>query len=417
MEKYLITGGRKLSGKINIESAKNAVLPMLAGAILTDKPVVIKNCPKIKDVMSMINILNELGVKTKFYETNLEIDASNLKSYKINQKLSKELRSSIFMLGALLSRTGRAVTAYPGGCEIGLRPIDIHIDGLKKLGVNVVENGGEIDCTAYKVKGAEIYLDFPSVGATENLILASVLCDGETVIRNCAREPEINDLIDFLNSMGAKIVGGGTATVRISGVKRLGGTEYKPMGDRIEAGTYLIATAITGGEIELRNCSKENILALTHKVCNNTCKITSKNDILYYNSIGMRTPVFVETSPYPGFPTDLQSQIMALATVCSGTSLITENIFETRFKHVAYLNKMGANIRVLGRTAIVNGVKRLHSASVTAEDLRGGASLVLAGLNADGRTEISGINHIERGYFDMVGKLRALGAQIELGKG
>lgn len=413
MEKYLITGGRKLSGKVTVESAKNAVLPVLAGAILTDRPVVIENCPKIKDVLSMVNILSALGVKTRFEEGNLYLDASNITSHVIQSALSKELRSSVFMIGALLSRTGKAVTAYPGGCEIGIRPIDIHIDGLKKLGVRVTETGGEIICTADKIRGAEIYLDFPSVGATENLMLASVFCDGETVIRNAAREPEIADLAKFLNGMGAKIYGGGTATVKIIGVKSLRGTVFKPMGDRIEAGTYLIAAAITGGEIELSNCNGENILSLTHKLCNNTCKIGVKNDILYYNSNGVRLPFYIDTCPYPGFPTDLQSQMMALATVSSGTSLITENIFEMRFKHVADLKKMGADIRVVGRTAIVNGVKRLHSASVTAEDLRGGAALVLAALNAEGQSEVNGIRHVERGYFDMIGKISALGGDIK----
>lgn len=284
---------------------------------------------------------------------------------------------------------------------------------MKKLGVRVIETGGEINCAADKIRGAEIYLDFPSVGATENLILASVFCDGETVIRNAAREPEIADLVKFLNGMGAKIHGGGTATVKITGVKSLSGTTFKPMGDRIEAGTYLIAAAITGGEIELSNCNSENILSLTHKLCNNTCKISVKNDILYYNGKGIRLPFYIDTGPYPGFPTDLQSQMMALATVSSGTSSITENVFEMRFKHVADLKKMGADIRVVGRTAIVNGVKRLRSASVTAEDLRGGAALVLAALNAEGQTEVNGIRHIERGYFDMVGKISALGGDIK----
>ncbi len=412
MGKYVITGGNRICGSITIESAKNAVLPILAGSILADKPVRIINCPKIKDVLSMIKILNSLGVATIFSGKDLVVDASKIRKYEISSELTKELRSSVFMLGALVSKLGKAVTAYPGGCEIGLRPIDIHIDGLKKLGVKIHEYGGIIECVSNGVKGAEIYLDFPSVGATENIILASVFCEGQTVIRNAAREPEIADLIKFLNVMGAKIKGGGTATVYIEGVKKLNGAEYKPMSDRIEAGTYLLAAAITGGEIELHNCYKENILALTHKLCNNTCKISAKNDILYYNSVGVCSPLNIETSPYPGFPTDLQSQTMALATVANGTSLITENIFEMRFKHVADLIKMGADIKLRGRTAVVNGVKRLHSAKVSAEDLRGGAALVLAALNAEGQTEISNVYHIERGYLNLVEKVTALGGKI-----
>ncbi len=413
MGKYVITGGNKLCGKIVVESAKNAVLPMLAGAILTDKPVIIENCPKINDVISMLNILSGLGVKYKFEESNLVLDSSSMNGFTISSALSKELRSSVFMLGALLSRTRKAITAYPGGCEIGLRPIDIHINGLKKLGVKVTERGGEIECVADVIKGAEIYLDFPSVGATENIMLASVFCRGKTVIHNAAREPEIADLMNFLNSMGANIVGGGTDTVVIEGVKKLNGTTYKPINDRIEAGTYLLAAAITGGEIELHNCFEENILCLIHKLCNNTCKISAKNGILYYNSTSRCPSFVVETSPYPGFPTDLQSQMTALASVADGTSLITENIFEMRFKHVADLKKMGADIRVIGRTAIVNGIKRLNGANVTAEDLRGGAALVLAGLNADGCTVINDVHHIERGYYDLVAKLRSLGAKID----
>ncbi len=413
MEKYEITGGKKISGKLTVESAKNAVLPILAGAILTTQPVVIRNCPKIKDVVSMIKILESLGVKTKFEDADLLVDASVVNKNYISEELTKELRSSMFMLGALISRTGGAISAYPGGCDIGLRPIDIHINGFEKLGIRVKQCAGEILCKADKIVGEEIYLDFPSVGATENLMLASVFCDGITKIRNAAREPEVADLMNFLNSMGAKIKGGGTQTIIIEGVKTLHGTTYKPIGDRIEAGTYLIAAAITGGEIEIHNCKIENILALTHKLCNNTCKITTKNGILYYNSTSINSSFNIDTSPYPGFPTDLQSQMMALATVSKGTSLITENIFEMRFRHVADLKKMGADIRVIGRTAIVNGVDRLSATSVTAEDLRGGASLVLAGLNAEGCTVVNDVRHIERGYYDIVGKLTSLGANIK----
>ncbi len=413
MGKFIITGGNRLDGKLCIESAKNAVLPILAGAILTDEQVVIENCPKIKDVLNMVKILSSIGVKTVFEGNTLIIDASGINGYRLDSTLTKELRSSVFMLGALVSRMKKAVLAYPGGCNIGLRPVDIHISALKSLGVKIEEMGGEISCNAENVKGNERCLDFPSVGATENAMLASVFADGETIIRNAAKEPEIEDLMYFLVGMGAKITGGGTDTVRITGVKKLNGTQYKPLCDRIEAGTYLIAAAITGGKIELYNCKAENISSLIHKLRNNSCKIRIKNDIIYLKGGDSKKAFNVETSPYPGFPTDLQAQIMSLAAVSEGTSLITENIFETRFRHVSELNKMGANITIRGKTAIVSGVKKLYGASVYAEDLRGGASLVLGALAAEGMSVINDICHIERGYAQMDLKLSRLGASIK----
>lgn len=413
MGKYVINGGNKLDGKIKIESAKNAVLPLLAGAILTDEEVVIKDCPKIKDVLSMINILKSLGVRAKFEDTDLIIKSDGIYDFEVPNDLTRELRSSVFMLGALLARMKHAVISYPGGCEIGLRPIDIHISGLKKLGVNVMDLCGEIVCSAEKIKEGEVYLDFPSVGATENLILASVFVDGEVVIRNAAKEPEIVDLIKFLISMGAKIYGAGSDTITIAGVKKLHGTTYKPMPDRIEAGTYLIATAICGGKVELSNVKAENILSLIHKLRNNTCKIKINNDIIYIKSGKVNKALNIETRPYPGFPTDLQAQITALATVSEGTSLITENIFEMRFKYVRELIKMGADVSIRDKTAIVKGVKGLCGASVKAEDLRGGAALVLAGLSAEGKTIVNDIHHIERGYLYLDKKLTLLGAEIK----
>ena len=412
MSRYVIVGGKRLTGNVKIESAKNAVLPLLAGAILTDEDVVIKNCPKIHDVLSMIKILKKLGCKAEFFDDNLLINSSTINSYTIPSVLTKELRSSIFMLGALISRLKKARISYPGGCEIGLRPIDIHLSALRKLGVDVTDVSGEIICLAHNIKCDEVYLDFPSVGATENIILASVFNHGETVIRNSAKEPEIEDLIKFLNSMGAKITGGGSETIRIQGVKTLHGTEYLPMPDRIEAGTFLISALMTGGDIEIHNCKHENILSIIHKFCNNTCKIDTFNDIIHVKGERHLKSFSLTTSPYPGFPTDMQAQAMALATISVGTSFITENIFEMRFKHASELRKMGADITLCGRMAIVNGVKALSGAEVFAEDLRGGASLVLAGLSADGQTIVNDIHHIERGYLDMDKKLRSLGADI-----
>ena len=413
MEKYLINGGRKLSGKIKVESAKNSVLPILAASVLTDEEVVIENCPKIADVTSMLKILNSLGVKTRFDEDSLIINASGILEYTITETLSKELRSSVFMMGALISRFKKVKIAYPGGCDIGLRPIDIHIDALKSLGVTVTEKEGYVNCLAEKLTGREIYLDFPSVGATENVILASVMAKGKTEIKNAAREPEIVDLMKFLNSMGAKIYGGGTSTILIDGVESLSGATFKPIGDRIEAGTYLIATAITGGEVEIKGIDVKNISALIHKLCDNTCKITIKNDIIYLKSGSKGKAFSFSTGPHPFFPTDLQAPATALLSVADGVSVVTENVFEMRYKHIPELIKMGADITVKGKTAIIKGVERLHGASVTSFDLRGGASLVVAGLNAEGVTEVTGIKHIERGYFNMPQKLNALGADIK----
>lgn len=409
---YRINGGKKLSGRIKAESAKNAVLPILAAAILTDEEVVIKDCPKISDVLNMIHILCALGCRARFDGNHLVLDSSNLIGYRIPSVLSREIRSSIFMLGSVLARFKMACVSYPGGCDIGLRPIEMHLKGLRQLGVEIDEFGGEISCRAPKLHAGEIYLDFPSVGATENIVLASVFTKGRTVVHNAAREPEIVDLQNFLNAMGARVVGAGSDTICIEGVKKLHGAEYRPISDRIEIGTYLVAAAITGGEVEIFGCNRENISVLLHKLSDITCKIQSKNDIIYLKSGDRRNSFHIDTRPYPGFPTDLQAQMLALATVCYGTSTITENIFETRFKHVAELKKMGADILVKDRTAIVYGKPRLYGADVFAHDLRGGAALVLAGLAAEGETVVHDVRHIERGYYELDKKLRMLGGDI-----
>ena len=412
MEKYLINGGKKLSGKITIQSAKNSVLPIMAGAILTDEEVLIKNCPKIKDVMSMLNILSCIGCKWQFEGENLLINSSSADKYSVPQDMANEMRSSIFMLGALISRFKKAKIYLPGGCDIGARPIDFHTLSLKKLGVKVSEFDKQILCSARSLVGNDIHLDFPSVGATENIILASVLAKGKTQIFNCAKEPEIVDLMEFLNSMGAKIYGAGTSTILIEGVKKLHGTEYTPIPDRIECGTFLLATAITGGEIELNNCNAKNISVLIHKLCENTCKININNDIIYIKSGLKRKSFSFTTGPYPLFPTDLQAQTMSLLAVCEGNSVVVENIFEKRFNHVASLVSMGADIAIKGRRAYICGVERLHGANICANDLRGGAALVLAGLNAEGQTIVNNISHIERGYYNFDKKLTSLGAEI-----
>ena len=413
MDTYIVEGGEKLYGKVKVQSAKNTVLPLLAGAVLTDEQVKIRGVPTINDAENMLRILNEVGCKIKRQDGNVIIDSSGAVSHEIPQRLTKELRSSVFMLGSVLTRFCRAKISYPGGCDIGLRPIDLHLSGLKRLGVEIVEEGGYIECRADKLVGAEILLDFPSVGATENIILAAVKAEGITVIRNAAKEPEIVDLQNFLNAMGAKVRGAGGGTVVIEGVKRLHGVDYTPIGDRIEGGTFLIACAVCGGEIELCGVPAENISALLHKLRENGCKIHTKNDKIVLRSDGkLKSVDLVETMPFPGFPTDLQAQYAALCCKVKGTTIIVENLFETRYKYAGELKRMGADITVRGRTAVIRGVERLHGARVTASDLRGGASLVVAALAAEGRSEILNLSHIDRGYADFERKLKMLGAKI-----
>ena len=413
MDKYIIDGGSKLSGKIRAQTAKNAVLPLLAASVLTDEQVKIRNMPVINDVENMLHILSEVGCKIKRQKDCAIIDSSNAVSHEIPARLTKELRSSVFMLGSVLTRFHRAKISYPGGCDIGLRPIDLHLAGLKRLGVKIVEKDGYIHCEADRLVGGEILLDFPSVGATENIILAAVKADGVTVIRNAAKEPEIMDLQNFLNAMGAKIRGAGGGTIVIEGVRRLHGVEYAPIGDRIEAGTYLIATATCGGEIEVQGVFPENIAALLHKLRENGCKIHIKNDKIYLTSDGkLKSVNLVETMPFPGFPTDMQAQYAALCCTAHGSTLIVENLFETRYRYAAELKRMGADITVRDRSALIRGVERLHGACVTAGDLRGGAALVIACLKAEGRSSVMDISHIDRGYADFEGKLKKLGAKI-----
>ncbi|MBE7078937.1 MAG: UDP-N-acetylglucosamine 1-carboxyvinyltransferase [Clostridiales bacterium] len=413
MDKYIVEGGSKLYGKVEVQSAKNSVLPLLAASILTDEQVKIRGVPTINDVENMLRILGEVGCKLRRQKDCVIIDSTNAISHEIPARLTKELRSSVFMLGSVLTRFHRAKISYPGGCDIGLRPIDLHLSGLKRLGVRIDEKDGFIHCEAERLVGADILLDFPSVGATENIILAAVKAEGITVIRNAAKEPEIVDLQSFLNAMGARVRGAGGGTIVIEGVKRLHGLEYTPMGDRIEAGTYLIAAASCGGEIEVNGLSCENVAALLHKLRENGCKIHIKNDKIVLSSTGeLKSVDLVETTPFPGFPTDLQAQYSALCCTASGSTLMVENLFETRYRYAAELKRMGADITVRGRTALIRGVKKLHGASVTAGDLRGGAALVIAALKAEGQSVVMDLSHIDRGYVDMEGKLRKLGAKI-----
>ena len=408
-----IEGGNKLYGTYEVQTSKNAVLPILAGSILTSDKVTILDAPNILDVDNMINILSSLGVVINREHKNITI-SGEIKNIEVDSELSSLLRSSIFLLGPILAVKKQACIAYPGGCDIGLRPIDIHLSGLRELGVKITEEFGYINCDASNMKPADILLDLPSVGATENLIMASVFLNGKTILRNVAKEPEIVDLVHFLNSMGAKITGEGTTVIEITGVDTLHATSYKPIADRIVAGTILLAAATCGGEIELKNIQNEQIFSLITKFAKNYCKLYCSYDNIILKSNGSLKAINqIETSYYPGFPTDMQAQLMASMLTAKGTTVIVENLFETRFKQVPEFIKMGADIKVSGKTAIVRGVDRLYGAEISAKDLRGGAGLVIAGLKAEGLSIISDIYHIDRGYESIERVLQNLGAKIE----
>ena len=414
MSKFLIKGGSVLKGEYAVKAAKNAVLPMIAASLLTSERCEILNVPDITDVKNMLRIVQSLGAKASIEEGAITIEASDLFGFSVPCDLAKELRSSVFLLGPILARLGKAAVAYPGGCDIGVRPLDIHIKGLREMGIAVEESHGMIYCDAARMKGADVMLDFPSVGATENLMMVASSAKGVTRIRNAAKEPEIVDLQNFINAMGGKVRGAGGGTITIEGVKKLHGTTYTPIPDRIVAGTLLIAGAACGGEIGLSNCQPEQIEPLLFKLNKSSCFICVRGDKITMRGFS-RPRIFdkLETQPYPGFPTDLQSQAMALMAVSEGTGVIVENIFETRFRIVRELIKMGALITVQDRTAIIRGVKTLEGAAVSAGDLRGGAALVIAGIAAEGYTTIDNAFHIDRGYERLDEIMNELGADVK----
>lgn len=413
MGEFVINGGKVISGEITVQGAKNAVLPILAAAILTDGECVIKNCPALRDVDKTVLVLKDLGCGVRREGNVLTINGQDMFDCRICESLMREMRSSIIFLGAILTRCKKAVVSMPGGCPIGLRPIDLHLKALKKLGAKISEEHGYIKCSADKLRGCDIYLDFPSVGATENILLAAVCAEGTTVVSNAAREPEIVDLAAFLNLMGARIYGAGSSIIRIDGVKRLNGAEYTVMPDRIAAATYLAAGAVTGGEMLLRKADSSHMNAMLDVLCDMGAEILSDKDTILLKPVKRLKSVHtVRTMPYPGFPTDIQSPFMAISTLANGTSVFVENIFENRFRHVDELNRMGADIKVSGRCAVVRGVKRLSGARVCARELRGGAALVIAGLAAQGRTIVENTGYIERGYENIEKNLSACGADI-----
>ena len=414
MAKFEIVGGKPLNGSVVVQGSKNAALPILAASLLCEEQIVIKNVPKITDVKDMLKILSCMGVKYRWQADALIIDAKDAKYGKISPTLSRRIRSSIFLLGSFLSRFKRAELFHPGGCNIGSRPIDLHIKGLRDLGAKIDEKFDTISCDAKSLKSGTVILNFPSVGATENLILASVFCAGTTNIVNAANEPEIVDLANFINAMGGNIEGAGTSVIKVTGVKKLNGCNYKIMPDRIVAGTILIATAMCGGRVELLDVQPCHLIALTSKLRQNCCHIIMGDDKMYISSYGKLDALpKIETEPYPGFPTDLQNQYLALSTISKGSTIISENLFETRFKIVQGLVKMGAKINVSGKKAIVRGVSCLKGCEVYAEDLRGGAAFVIAGLGASGKTIVHNISHIDRGYCRLDQVFKKLGADIK----
>lgn len=413
METYVIEGGKRLEGELEIDGGKNAVLPIIAATILSGKQSIIHNCPNILDVTIMIEILRQLGCTVTRDNKTLIINSSNIDRFVVSDELVREMRSSIIVLGALLGRFQKGTISYPGGCHLGARPIDLHLKAFKSMGADMIEEHGFIICKEKRLQGAKIYLDFPSVGATENIMLAAVLTKGTTVIHHAAKEPEIKDLQDFLNAMGAKITGGGRDTIVIEGVASLNDVEFTVMPDRIVAGTYLIAGAITKGEISLTNIVCEHLYAITAKLREVGCHVMEeKNKIHLISPITLNAVNLIKTQPHPGFPTDMQAQFMALLSISKGTSVISETVFESRYKHVNELIRLGADIQIDGRIAIIKGVTHLEGSTVEAKDLRGGAALVLAGLAAEGITKVKNIKHINRGYGKIVEDLQNLGANI-----
>ncbi|HOA33962.1 MAG: UDP-N-acetylglucosamine 1-carboxyvinyltransferase [Clostridiales bacterium] len=415
MGKYIIEGQRKLRGEIDVQGSKNSALPILAATVLCKGVSVIHNCPRLLDIAATINILEHLGCKVKREGSTVIVDSTDITRYDIPENLMHEMRSSIIFLGAVLGRLGKANISTPGGCEIGLRPINLHLDAMEKFGVELEEGHGRLEFTAKNgLKAATITLSFPSVGATENIILAASTAVGTTVIINAAREPEISDLADFLNGCGARISGAGESTVVIEGVKSLSGTEHTVIPDRIAAATYMGAAAITQGSVTLRNIIPSHLGSVISVFEEMGCDISinGRNLTLVAPSRLQRVKT-IRTMPYPGFPTDLQAPVMALTSVAKGTSVIIETIFENRFKHVGQLARLGAKIMVDGRTAVVEGVDRLTGAEVVSPDLRGGCALVLAGLSAKGTTVVDAINHIDRGYDGLEDVLSSMGANIK----
>ncbi|NGX15203.1 UDP-N-acetylglucosamine 1-carboxyvinyltransferase [Wenzhouxiangella sp. XN24] len=414
MDKLLVGGGRRLEGEIRVSGAKNAALPILAATLLADEPVSIGNVPHLQDVTTTIELLGRMGVGVTIDEhMRVEVDPRGIRDFVAPYELVRTMRASILVLGPLLARHGRADVSLPGGCAIGARPVNLHIAGLRAMGAQVQIEDGYIRAQADRLRGARIVLDTVTVTGTENLLMAATLADGETVLENAAREPEVIDLADCLVAMGARIEGAGTDTIIVQGVERLGGTAYDVLPDRIETGTYLVAAAMTGGQVRLNHARPSHLDAVLAKLAEAGAKVSSGADWVELDMRGRRlVSVDLRTAPYPAFPTDMQAQFVALNAVAQGTATIVETVFENRFMHVQEMQRMGADIRLEGNTAVVRGVKQLQAAPVMATDLRASAGLVLAAMVADGETLIDRIYHIDRGYERIEEKLSQLGASI-----
>jgi UDP-N-acetylglucosamine 1-carboxyvinyltransferase len=414
VDKIRVVGGRPLEGTVRISGAKNASLPALCAALLTEEPVRLRNVPEVRDIRTMGRVLGALGAEVEFRVGGVvEVRARNLTSLEAPYELVKTMRASVLVLGPVLAREGRARVSLPGGCAIGARPINLHLLALEKMGATIGVEHGYVEARAERLRGAEIYFDTVTVTGTENLLMAASRAEGETVLRNAACEPEVRDLADLLNAMGAKVEGAGTPTIRIEGVRSLGGAEHRVIPDRVETGTYLAACAIAGGEIEVRDCHPPHLEAVIEKLRETGLRIEEGPDNLRVRSPRTLHAASVTTLPHPGFPTDMQAQYMVLMTQAAGVSTITESIFENRYMHVAELERMGAHVRVEGRTALVTGPTPLSGAQVMATDLRASACLVLAGLGARGETIVDRVYHLDRGYYRIDEKLRGLGADIE----
>ncbi|HEV3513670.1 MAG TPA: UDP-N-acetylglucosamine 1-carboxyvinyltransferase [Candidatus Sulfotelmatobacter sp.] len=417
MDKFVIRGGEPLLGTVRVSGAKNAALPCMAAALLTDQPVILENIPQVRDIQTTRNLLTAMGAEVELgygrAQHRTSIHCADLASPEASYELVKTMRASTLVLGPLLARCGRARVSLPGGCAIGSRPIDLHIKGLEQLGAKIKQEHGYVEATATRLKGTEIVFDKITVTGTEDLLMAATLADGETILQNCAREPEVADLAALLNKMGAKIEGAGTPTIRVKGVNKLKGAKHRIIPDRIEAGTFIIAGAMTGGDLNIAGCDPSHLDALLSKLHEAGVKTKISTESVRVMGDNPFSAADMSTEEHPGFPTDCQAQYMALATQAEGTSIITENIFENRFMHALELVRMGANIKIEGRRAVVRGKTPLSAAAVLASDLRASASLVLAALVADGETIIDRVYHIDRGYERIEEKLKDVGAQIK----
>lgn len=414
MKQYIIKGGRPLQGEVQIGGAKNAALGIIVAAIMADEPVLIENLPEVDDVKVLLDAIEGIGaVVERIDEHTVRINGAVINDVNVDDEYIRKIRGSYYLVGALLGKYKKAVVALPGGCQIGSRPIDQHLKGFEQLGATVTIHNGKIDAYAETLIGSHIYLDCPSVGATINIMMAACMAEGKTIIENPAKEPHIVDVANFLNSMGANIKGAGTDTIRIRGVERLHGSEYSIIPDQIEAGTYMIAAAATGGDVYIRNVIPKHLEAITAKLIEIGAKVEEYDDCVRVHSNGRMGYANVKTMPYPGFPTDMQPQMVTLLALSEGVSIVTETIFETRFKYISELRHMGSNINVEGNAAIITGVEGFTGATVSAPDLRAGAALVIAGLVADGFTTVEQIQYIERGYENFEDKIRGLGGFIE----